>query len=104
MRLPKTVTSGGSLHSLVDHLPAPTVDVQGRALVGSPNLLVPVCAGPLLKVAGSGRTNPLLRLSGRTIMPSSQGERSWRSSMSSFPSPTAATAQPVLLPASEPPG
>jgi hypothetical protein len=52
MRLPKTVTAGrGSLHSLVDHLSAPTVEVHGRALVGSPNLLLPVCAGPLLKVA-----------------------------------------------------
>jgi hypothetical protein len=37
-------------------------------------------------------------------MPSSQGERSWRSSMSSFPGPTAARAPLVLLPASEPRG
>ena len=39
------------MHNLVDHPPAPTVEVHGLALVGSPNLLVPVCAGQLLKVA-----------------------------------------------------
>jgi hypothetical protein len=52
MRPLKTVTAGRALlHGLVDLLPAPTVEVHGRALVCSPNLLLPVCAGPLLKVA-----------------------------------------------------
>jgi hypothetical protein len=52
MRLPMTVTAGrGSLHSLVDHLPAPTVEVQAGRSLAAPNLLLLVCAGPLLKVA-----------------------------------------------------
>jgi hypothetical protein len=45
VRLPEAVTAGrGSLHILMDHLPAPGARWQ-------PKLLLPVCAGPLLKVA-----------------------------------------------------
>ncbi len=39
------------MHSLADHPSASTVEAHGRALVGNPNLLIPACTHPFLKMA-----------------------------------------------------
>jgi hypothetical protein len=81
-----------AVHRLIDPPPASLVEADRHPSCRHPQQLITLRICPLSRCASRSRPRPDPRRSRRTIMPSSHGERSRRSSMSNRPRPTAPNA------------